>query len=797
MRPQSAVLGRRHCPGAVPAGRSAAADAASSRNAGPPQAVASVPPLPPALEADLAAARRSWLDRCVSAPLVDATTNSRVHLCGVAHFAPQGGAAGLVELQELLERVRPTILAIEQPFDLAARAGLPFPEVIQEVANSGARLFAGPGAEPLPWEAAAGTAPTSQSAARSRAAARAEAERLAALLPGLAVPARLGRDMLDPFEVLGLYGGCEYVTRPGQLAEALSLFGWLPGLEYGMMAALAQELEVQVYSIDAPLRLQEKWVTQLVADFTLREEDLARRLSHDLARAQAGRGLPGGWDAAVAEAVRQIEAAAVADQLGLQALAERGAGGSGSGDPREPPLRTVTAFKASRAVAAATLPYEAAREAFSLQAGLQPLKFGLFARRARHLVLQIRDLCQRMSVRRVRVDADAVGGKPAAPPEGAQEGGGEAAEDGAPVSLVDVGGRPAQVVLAVMGRQYVPYIEEMWANERSALWHGEVLLALVVRLMALPDKDQLANFLRAKPEAISVPFLSWIADQEANAVGEQKRVLAGICEELVRFREQVEDERMEALYADTLTALTDGEADPGAAALVLAASPGQYATQLAERVTGSPMVTDGYDPVYDVLLKVVPPAALTPEGVRQGHEKAKELAVDLRARRKRSVQAMIGRAQLTPEQADRLMAGSNASRILDMLLQLPSAADRLACLPDCFTPPDAELLATVSAAGDDGRAAPAMSAPSPTSDSEDLVWCTPSQLLVELEARLQRLEGRGPRPPLEGGQPPAAMLAPPGAGAGSLTGEELLAELRALRDEVRRTWLDTLDTGSK
>ncbi|KAG2502226.1 hypothetical protein HYH03_000712 [Edaphochlamys debaryana] len=316
----------------------------------------------------------------------------------------------------------------------------------------------------------------------------------------------------------------------------------------------------------------------------------------------------------------------------------------------------------------------------------------------------------------------------------------------------------------------------------------------------MPDKQQLHGFLRAQPDVVSIPFISWVAEQEADAVGEQKRVLAGICEELVTFREQLEEERMDALYADSLAALTDGAAEPREAALALASSPERYANALAERVTGVPVATEGFDPVYDALLKVVPPAALTPEGVRQGHERAKELGEDLRARRKRSVAAMIGRAQLTPEQADKLLAGSNASRILDMLLALPSSEDRVACLPDCFTPPeqpeappqpasaDEELSTGAAGAGGAGRGtAASMSAPSPVSEAEELVWCTPSQLLVELDSRLQRLTGEGVRPPP--GPAPQGLL---GTGGPALTGEALLAELRQLREEVRQRWLDTL-----
>lgn len=83
---------------------------------------------------------------------------------------------------------------------------------------------------------------------------------------------------------------------------------------------------------------------------------------------------------------------------------------------------------------------------------------------------------------------------------------------------------------------------------------------------------------------------------------------------------RAESDGMEALYADTLTALTEEEVNPGAAALVLAARPEQYAAKLAHLVTGSPVLKDGFDPVYNLLLNVAPPAALTTEGVAKAHE---------------------------------------------------------------------------------------------------------------------------------------------------------------------------------
>ncbi len=52
----------------------------------------------------------------------------------------------------------------------------------------------------------------------------------------------------------------------------------------------------------------------------------------------------------------------------------------------------------------------------------------------------------------------------------------------------------------------------------------QVLLALIARFMTLPDKQQLLGFLRSQPDTTSTMFLLWVADKEAQAVGEQKRV---------------------------------------------------------------------------------------------------------------------------------------------------------------------------------------------------------------------------------------------------------------------------------
>ena len=53
----------------------------------------------------------------------------------------------------------------------------------------------------------------------------------------------------------------------------------------------------------------------------------------------------------------------------------------------------------------------------------------------------------------------------------------------------------------------------------------QLMLTLVVKLMQLPDDGgQLRAFLAAQQEAASIPFISWVADQEAAATGPQKQV---------------------------------------------------------------------------------------------------------------------------------------------------------------------------------------------------------------------------------------------------------------------------------
>lgn len=153
-----------------------------------------------------------------------------------------------------------------------------------------------------------------------------------------------------------------------------------------------------------------------------------------------------------------------------------------------------------------------------------------------------------------------------------------------------------------------------------------------------------------------------------------------------------------------------------------------------------------------------------------------------------------------------------------MLLALPTAGERAAFLPDCFTPPPEEPAGPASAGT--GAAAAAVAAPAASSagaggaagsagsgvgasssgsvssssavsgetgaagasDSEDLLWCTPSQMLTEIDARLKALAGGA-----SAGAGATAAAAANGrllALPGGLSGQEYQKALNDLREVV-------------
>ncbi|KAI8471282.1 MAG: hypothetical protein J3K34DRAFT_458405 [Monoraphidium minutum] len=315
-----------------------------------------------------------------------------------------------------------------------------------------------------------------------------------------------------------------------------------------------------------------------------------------------------------------------------------------------------------------------------------------------------------------------------------------------------------------------------------------VLLALLLKLSPPAAAPQLAAFLRSQPAATAVPFISWVADLEARASsGGERAALGALCGRLVAARQAAEDERMDELYAATLGALGGGDDDQAA---LVAADPSLYALQLAEAVTGGPVVREGYGPAYDALMRVAPPAALTPAGVARAHKEAAELAEDMRVRRRRSFASILGRVAIaTPEAEAALLAPPPPARILDLLLGLPSEAEREALLPDCFAPPPPPPPGASEPGGGGGGGGEPGGEPGGGGDETDLLWCTPVQLLNEVDARLKALEGP------EGGGGGAGAARRELGGAQGLTGEAYVRALRRLRGAVAARWVQGMPQG--
>ena len=156
----------------------------------------------------------------------------------------------------------------------------------------------------------------------------------------------------------------------------------------------------------------------------------------------------------------------------------------------------------------------------------------------------------------------------------------------------------------------------------------------------------------------------------------------------------------------------------------------------------------------------------------------------MRARRRRSFAAVVGRLRIdSPEAEAALLGPSAAARILDLLLSLGSEAERAALLPDCFTPPPADQGQSGGSGVVEG-------------EETDELWCTPLQLLNEVDARAREVAASS-EAAARGGDGAAAvgprqrML---GGGHG-LSGEAYVAALAHIRGVVAERWLASLPEG--
>ena len=153
---------------------------------------ASIAPVPAPILGLLEASAEAWAQDCLTCPLTDPDTGVHVHLLGAAHFAP----GQHMRLVSIMQQLRPAALALEQPLALSGREGSPIqshPPFIDALMSAWEPYLT---AQP---DGSMGSTGSPASTNESRCIQEVEAELQRSGQP----EARLGRDVLDPYECFG------------------------------------------------------------------------------------------------------------------------------------------------------------------------------------------------------------------------------------------------------------------------------------------------------------------------------------------------------------------------------------------------------------------------------------------------------------------------------------------------------------------------------------------------------------------------------------------------------------------
>lgn len=152
------------------------------------------------------------------------------------------------------------------------------------------------------------------------------------------------------------------------------------------------------------------------------------------------------WDRQLAAAAQELQAAVAA---GTAAKDQAAAVASSSARAAE--QQSLLLYKVSKATAAAMLSPEDTPQVIERMQRLQPLKWAHFRLRQRYMAQQIREACT--------VAAAAAGRTPS----GRKTAAGQQSPGKKPIKM-----------LAIVGRQYVYGLRELWRNPESPLWKDRV-----------------------------------------------------------------------------------------------------------------------------------------------------------------------------------------------------------------------------------------------------------------------------------------------------------------------------------
>ncbi|GBF96051.1 hypothetical protein Rsub_08866 [Raphidocelis subcapitata] len=416
--------------------------------------------VPAAIVDQIAAANAAWIDDALQRPLVHAATGARVYLATACCWAPLQWEV----VRGVIDKAAPTLVALEAPQPPAPQPPAPGAAATTAAAPPGAADGAPAWVasflanfDPLVCEPnLSPSLPSAAPPARALEALRAELEAAAAPLAA----ARVGRDVLDPDEHFGLYPHNELARFPGRVLDAWELLGergYMPGMEHVAAAQLARQRGAPLVALDAPLALQEAWVSGLLSEFDARRRDPSRQ--------------PRPY-----ELMRDAHTLLARLPPGLARWDERlGAAFAGLGPS------ALLAFKLARAAAAATLaPDDVPAVAVRLRR-LQPLKWAHFGRRELHMAWRLRELCE----------SGAAGAGPGAGAGSDSGGRGSAASNsssggsssssssssGGSSSGSSSGGGTSSsgpVIVALVGRQHAAALRALWEDAASPLWRDRV-----------------------------------------------------------------------------------------------------------------------------------------------------------------------------------------------------------------------------------------------------------------------------------------------------------------------------------
>lgn len=160
---------------------------------------------------------QQWLQEALQTPLEphDSSASCEVYVLGVCFWAPAQHHLVLAALEQL----QPDEVLVEQPAHTATSdLLLPHPQWIQTVLDH---------EQAGGWAGAGGTAAVEQGQQWQQQQQAFASELSSSSLPA----AKVGRDIMDPYESFGYYAGLDYMKQPAAIATVLQLCGFLPGQE--------------------------------------------------------------------------------------------------------------------------------------------------------------------------------------------------------------------------------------------------------------------------------------------------------------------------------------------------------------------------------------------------------------------------------------------------------------------------------------------------------------------------------------------------------------------------------------